>query len=225
MIQLNLKNGTFVCPFCGHAQAYNFNRYVEQNGPNGNRTPIERQYQESSFAFFTLICSNDSCRKVSVTAINRSNEKQIDIVPKVVIKEYPDYIPEQIRKDYYEANLILEDSPRASATLLRRCLQGMIHDFWNIHEKNLNAEISCLKDKVSPMQWKAIDGIRSIGNIGAHMESDVNCIIDIEPHEAKKLLLLIDLLLDKWYIARHDEEQLFTDISEIADDKEKKRRK
>ena len=57
------------------------------------------------------------------------------------------------------------------------------------------------------------------------MEADVNCIIDIEPHEARKLLLLIDLLLDKWYVARHDEEQLFSDISNIADDKEKKRSK
>lgn len=80
---------------------------------------------------------------------------------------------------------IIELSPKAAATLFRRCLQGMIHDFWNIHEKNLNAEITELQDKVPSSMWKALDGIRKIGNIGAHMESDVNLIVDIDISEAK----------------------------------------
>ncbi len=44
----------------------------------------------------------------------------------------------------------------------------MIHDFWGIYEKNLNAEITTLKDKVTSAQWAALDGLRKIGNIGAH---------------------------------------------------------
>ena len=168
---------------------------------------------------------NKSCKKLSVVAINRTTNRQIDIVPKVVIKEFPDYIPTQIRNDYYEASLIIEDSPKAAATLLRRCLQGMIHDFWGIQEKNLNAELTELKARVSDAQWKAIDGVRRIGNIGAHMESDVNTIIDVEAGEANKLLKLIELLLDKWYIARHDEEQLLSEIANIAETKERKRAK
>ena len=51
------------------------------------------------------------------------------------------------------------------------------------------------------------------------MESDVNVIIDVDPDEAQKLLKLIELLVDKWYISRHDEEQLLYDITAIADDK------
>jgi hypothetical protein len=47
----------------------------------------------------------------------------------------PDYIPEQIKDDYYEACSILNLSPKASATLARRCLQGMIRDFWGITKK------------------------------------------------------------------------------------------
>ncbi|MEO2798510.1 DUF4145 domain-containing protein, partial [Flavonifractor plautii] len=122
------------------------------------------------------------------------------------------------------ANMILEASPKAAATLLRRCLQGMIHDYWEIHEKNLNAEITSLKDKVPPAQWKALDALRKVGNIGAHMEKDVNLIIDIEPDEAKKLLKLIELLFEKWYIARHDEETLLSDIVGIADEKDAERK-
>ncbi len=140
------------------------------------------------------------------------------------MKHYPEYIPEPIRRDYEEANLILERSPKAAATLLRRCLQGMIHDFWKINEKNLNAEITQLKEKVSPTLWQAIDGLRKIGNIGAHMEKDVNLIIDIEPDEAKKLLRLIEMLFEKWYVERHKEEVLLGEIVGIAEDKEKQRK-
>ena len=140
------------------------------------------------------------------------------------MKHYPDYIPEQIRKDYEEANLILERSPKAAATLLRRCLQGMIHDFWGIKEKNLNAEVTQLKGKVNLIQWQAIDRLRKIGNIGAHMEKDVNLIVDIEPDEAKKLLRLIEMLLDKWYITRHEEEDLLNEIVGIAKSKEEQRK-
>ncbi len=219
MIEIDFINRTYVCPFCGHTQAYANSHDSVENGFYRNCSPIPEKYQESSFEIYTLACNNSSCKRISVTAINRTTKKQIDIVPQVTMKHYPEYIPEQIRRDYEEANMILEASPKAAATLLRRCLQGMIHDYWEIHEKNLNAEITALKDKVSPTQWKALDGLRKIGNIGAHMENDVNLIIEIEPDEAKKLLKLIELLFEKWYIARHDEEMLLADIAEISDEK------
>lgn len=57
-------------------------------------------------------------------------------------------------------------------------------------------EITALQSLVPPAQWKAIDSLRSVGNIGAHMESDVNVIIDVDPDEAQKLLKLIELLID-----------------------------
>jgi len=140
------------------------------------------------------------------------------------MRQYPDYVPEQIRRDYEEANLILEASPKAAATLLRRCLQGMIRDFWSVKKENLYAEINAIQGKVTPTQWKALDGLRKIGNIGAHMEQDVNLIIDIGTDEAKKLLRMIEMLFEKWYIARHDEEALCVDISAIADKKAQQRR-
>ena len=224
MIQHDFKNLTYTCPFCGHAQAYGNSYDIIGNGKYKNSSPIPEKYQESSFVIYTFYCSNTKCQRASVTAINRTTGQQIDIVPRAVIKQWPSYIPEQIRQDYEEACLILESSPKASATLLRRCLQGMIHDYWNIHEKNLNAEITALKDKVTPTQWKALDGLRKIGNIGAHMENDVNLIIDIDTNEAKSLLKLIELLMEKWYVARHDEEELFSNISAIAAEKDTARK-
>lgn len=224
MIEIDFENRTYVCPFCGHAQAYYSTHDSVQNGRYKNTSPIPDENQESSFVIHTFECNNNACQKIAVTAINRTTKRQIDLVPQVVMRRYPDYIPQQIRLDYEEAALILEDSPKAAATLLRRCLQGMIHDYWEIHEKNLNAEITSLKDKVPSAQWKALDALRKVGNIGAHMEKDVNLIIDIEPDEAKKLLKLIELLFEKWYIARHDEEALLSDIVGIADEKNAERK-
>ena len=73
--------------------------------------------------------------------------------------------------------------------------------------------------------WKALDGIRKIGNIGAHMEQDVNLIVDIDISEAKKLQKLIELLFDKWYITRHDEEELYNDITDTSNKKQAEREK
>ena len=73
--------------------------------------------------------------------------------------------------------------------------------------------------------WNALDGLRKIGNIGAHMETDVNLIIDIDVSEAKKLKKLIELLFDKWYITRHDEEALYNTITDTSNKKQAEREK
>ena len=75
------------------------------------------------------------------------------------------------------------------------------------------------------MQWHVLDGVRRIGNIGAHMEKDINVIIDIDPEEAEKLIKLIELLLDQWYINRHEQELLYSDIIEIDNNKQSARKK
>ena len=101
----------------------------------------------------------------------------------------------------------------------------MIRDFWDIKENNLSAAITALENKIPAMQWHVLDGVRRIGNIGAHMEKDINVIIDIDPEEAEKLIKLIELLLDQWYINRHEQELLYSDIIEIDNNKQSARKK
>ena len=226
MIQINFENRTYICPFCGHEQVFSYSCDVVTNGffSKEDAEKIPEAYRKSSFVIYTFRCNNEKCKGISVTAINRISRKQIDLVPQVVMKHYPDYIPEAIRKDYEEANLIIESSPKAAATLLRRCLQGMIRDYWKIREETLYKEINGLEGKVSSAQWNAIDALRKLGNIGAHMEKDVNMIVDIDIDESRKLLKLIELLLEKWYITRHDEEELLARITDIADEKDAMRK-
>ena len=126
---------------------------------------------------------------------------------------------------YEEACSIVNLSPKASATLSRRCLQGMIRDFFQVSKANLFEEINAIKDKIPTEQWAVLDGLRRIGNIGAHMERDINLIVDIEPGEAQKLIKLIELLLQQWYIERHNQQELYADIIGIDQAKQQERKK
>ena len=128
----------------------------------------------------------------------------------------PDYVPEAIRQDYIEALLVLNQSPKASATLSRRCLQGMIRDYWGIRKSTLNEEMKALQSKVDSSVWNAIEGVRQAGNIGAHMEKDVNVMIGVSRDEAQTLIALVRLLVSEWYIARHNREQLLKSVSDIG---------
>jgi hypothetical protein len=138
------------------------------------------------------------------------------LVPEANTKPFPDYIPSQLRDDYYESCLIKDKSPKASATLARRCLQGIIRDFWGIKKKNLFEEIAALEEKIDTATWKAIDSVRKVGNIGAHMEKDVSIIIDVEPEEAELLIWLIETLFEEWYIEKHVREEKMKQIADLA---------
>lgn len=126
------------------------------------------------------------------------------IFPEGITRQYPDYIPQQLRDDYEEACKIVDLSPKASATLARRCLQGMIRDFHHIKKGSLFEEVNALNGVIEPALWDAIDAVRNIGNIGAHMEKDVNVIVDIDPDEARQLIGLIEMLFDEWYVQREE---------------------
>jgi len=131
-------------------------------------------------------------------------------------KTLPEYVPEAVRNDFNEAHQILLFSPKASATLARRCLQGMIRDFWGITKNRLVDEIAELKAKVEPEVWDAIEAVRTTGNIGAHMEKDVNVIVDIDKDEAETILGLIEMLIEEWYVNRYNREERLQKVKAIG---------
>lgn len=216
---------SFICPFCNNVVASSTEtiRTYESSFTHAD-TSNSGFHPTSNIHTHFFFCPN--CRNISITMDGNGDFKNINnlsIFPSSRAKHFPSYIPKSIREDYEEAYSIVHLSPKASSTLSRRCLQGMIRDFWGISKSRLIDEINELQSVVSSSQWKAIDSLRKIGNIGAHMESDINTIVDVDPDEAEKLLKLIELLIDKWYIARHDEEELLSDISGIAINKSKQK--
>ncbi len=177
-------------------------------------------------------CPNPACRKYQLQAWlydarpgayglekkgdNAKPTQHWALVPDSSASIFPDFVPQQIRDDYTEACRIVSLSPKAAATLARRCLQGMIRDVWNVKKKNLAAAIDALKKKVEPDVWKAIDGVRTLGNIGAHMERDVNLIVGVDPKEAEILLRLIEALVEDWYVKPRERKALYATVSNVA---------
>lgn len=180
-----------------------------------------------------VVCPNPHCRQQTVSLrIYEYFPKQYStgktlfqwkLLPESEAKPFPGYIPLQILNDYREACLIRNKSPKASATLSRRCLQGIIRDFWQIKKSRLVDEINELQDKIDPITWDAINSVRHVGNIGAHMEKDVNLIIDVEPEEAGLLIWLIETLLTDWYITRYEREQRMSGLVKLAEKKKQEK--
>jgi hypothetical protein len=73
------------------------------------------------------------------------------------------------------------------------------------------------------LTWNSIDATRKIGNIGAHMEKDINLIIDVDPEEASILIQLIELLIIEWYVYKHERELKLKSIIDISQTKEIKK--
>jgi hypothetical protein len=218
----------WTCPYCNRDCTI---------GDNDNRLIQGYQYISKEYNYYKgiitiIICPNPQCRQqiisLDIYVTNEFGNSQVKTVyswklkPESRAKPFPNYIPEQLRKDYEEACLIQDKSPKASATLSRRCLQGMIRDFWNIRKGRLIDEIDELKNFLDDLTWNAINSVRQMGNIGAHMEKDVNLIIDVDPEEAGLLIYLIETLFKEWYIARYEKKEKMKALVKIASDKKEK---
>ena len=200
-----------------------------------NEFDKDNKYGVQVFNVNVFICPNDECKEYTLFAwlVDRQYiitlgsstykdskaKKHWQLIPEGKVKVFPSYIPSPILEDYREACLIRELSPKASATLARRCLQGIIRDYWGISKSKLKDEIDALKEKLDADTWDAIDGVRNIGNIGAHMEKDINIIIEVGPREAQLLIELIETLLREWYINRYERKKRMEAIKTIASEK------
>lgn len=210
-----------LCPYCQHHFVISDQNHDDVHGKlfkrDGSKTV-------KTFRLLHTVCPNPDCQK-SILAINLSylddygRRKEIltrKLMPDSISKTYPDYIPLQLREDYEEACKIVDLSPKASATLSRRCLQGIIRDYFCITKSRLVDEVNALQGIIEPELWDAIDGLRKVGNIGAHMEKDVDLIINIEPEEARQLIWLLETLLDSLYVHREEMRKRLKAIPGIA---------
>lgn len=229
---------SWTCPHCQRPQVLtNQNRSSEDH-------IIQIGYLSDWKAFRStaIACLNEECRKMTLLGslyprtggshptILGGPERTWRLIPDSAAKPQPSYIPPAIVQDYEEACRVRDLSPKASATLARRCLQGMIRDFCGISKPTLFKEIAELRNQidsgsapkgVTHESVDAIDAVRSVGNIGAHMEKDVGLIVDIEPGEAQMLIDLLEMLLDEWYVERDKRTRRLAQIMALSAQKAK----
>jgi hypothetical protein len=207
-----MNDFNWTCPHCERAVTISFARITT----NHHVLHIENADGRRSFESRFIVCPNPECSKFTLTAALHESARgsqgeryfakleEWNLIPNSKAKTFPAYIPQPILDDYREACLIRDLSPKASATLARRCLQGIIRNFWDTKPRRLVDEIDEIKSNVDPLTWEAIDAVRKLGNIGAHMEKDINVIVDVDPEEAELLIGLIETVLREWYVAREE---------------------
>jgi len=227
-----MASRNFKCPYCNHPTTITDPNYFQ----SWEKIEIAKsKLGDIGFFVQAITCPNTECSKLWLRAelcntyrqggtwgdwMKSSVIQSWQLLPESEAKVLPDYIPQPIQQDYYEACRIRDLSPKASATLARRCLQGMIRDFWGIKKARLKDEVDDLEEKVDSDVWDSIDAVRSVGNIGAHMEKDINVIVDVEPGEAQLLIGLIEQLVDDWYVARESRRKRTEELKKLAADKE-----
>jgi hypothetical protein len=186
-----------------------------------------------------VVCPNNNCRKATLTiwvkpttghqaflepVQGSSVEIFRRVIPRSQARTFPDYVPAPIREDYEEACAIKEDSPKAAATLARRALQGIIRDFYRVKPGRLYDEIEALKDKIDEDIYESIDTVRRVGNIGAHMEKDINVIVEVDEGEATLLIELVETLIEDCYIARHKKQEKLARLKALGTKKDEQRK-
>ncbi len=233
---MNIEPFSWKCPFCGQTSTVTSINYHQQ----GNALFCGAKGGAEYFVTLRAIqCPNGDCHELSLGAELSTAEYSLgnhyagetietwQLRPRSSAKPLPSYVPEEIRNNYTEACLIQFDSPKASAAMSRRCLQGIIRDYWEIPSNkrgNLGAEISYIKEKVDPSTFDSIIAVREVGDIGAHMTKNVDTIVNVEPEEAALLIELIETLIDDWYVARHKRDERNKKLRETADDKKLKQK-
>lgn len=233
-----LSDNSYQCPFCnnyfplnGYTSNYNtfsfknegkIDYYLENN-------PVKISNSDEfkdAILIRKMLCPACDKNIIKLKGLGKDVKSiELSVYPDSSAKQFPEYIPSSIKQDYEEACKIVNLSPKASATLSRRCLQGMIRDYWNISGKNnLFQEIDAISDKVTPQVRQVLDSVRQLGNIGAHMEKDINLIVDIDAGEAQQLINLIEYLMEQWYIHRYESELMLASIIDINQTKQEERK-
>jgi hypothetical protein len=159
---------SWMCPFCNQPAT------ITNYSTSSDDHQFNRDNKQGNLVLRTeiVVCPNPRCREYKIVAglykhtytgstwtISKDAIEEWLLRPRSLSKPFPAYIPQAILDDYREACLIVSDSPKASATLSRRCLQGIIRDFWKTSKPRLIDEIKGLEGMIDVSEASAILGL------------------------------------------------------------------
>ena len=151
-----------------------------------------------------------SCRALSIWIYNRLVHPSVGGAPPANSD-----LPEDIRLDYDEASIILDQSPRGAAALLRLAIQKLCKELGQ-SGKNINADIAALvADGLDPRVQKALDAVRVIGNNAVHPGQ-----IDLRDDRATAAMLfgLLNIIAEKLISVPKHIDEVYAALPEAARD-------
>ncbi len=227
VIKPEFNKSAFTCPHCQVVAQmkfvipYRIKQYVEENLPNiestqyltsenveikmNNIRTIMADYER----FANVFCVCRYCQKISIWI----DEKMV--YPKKRLTPLPNEdLPDDIKADYEEASLIVQDSPRAACALLRLALQKLMIKEMD-ENKNLDKAIQSLVDKkiINESLQKALDSVRVIGNSAVHPnELDIKDDIDT----ALSLFAILNFIAEKMISDKRKIDELYDKLPNTA---------
>jgi hypothetical protein len=221
------------CPHCDHKVTVSDERF----SASVHQLHIDNKAGKIALRSQFIVCPNTECQRPTLTvSIHKFSSQGSSwtiawpaietrtLIPRSDSRAFPEFVPESIRRDYEEACLIRELSPKSAATLARRALQGILRDFYKAKPGRLVDEINALEQRMEPELFEAIHGVRKVGNIGAHMEADINVIVDVDPDEAGLLIELVETMIEETYVRREQRRSRLQKVAALSQAKEQERK-
>ena len=126
------------------------------------------------------------------------------VYPAANVRPIPPDVGDPYKQDFIEACTVLENSPKASAALSRRCLQAILRDKASTKSRDLYDQIEEVinSGKVPSHICEDLHAVRQVGNFAAHAmkSTTTGTILDVEAGEAEWNLDVLELLFDFYFV-------------------------
>ena len=181
--------GEYHCPHCG-VYAKQFWSHINARNIWGGYTSISAQsHFEENLPPIWTVSSCEHCKDKAIWL-----EEKMIYPQKIEVNSPNDDLSEEIIKDYLEAALVFNFSPRAAAAILRLALQKLCKQLGEKGD-NINHDIGELVKKgLNPQIQKSLDILRITGNNAVH-PGEIN--LDEESDLVLKLFELINFIAEK----------------------------
>ncbi|MDE0724580.1 MAG: DUF4145 domain-containing protein [Alphaproteobacteria bacterium] len=239
-------NKTWACPSCRQKQ-------VLQSENHDLRSVYAETYPESfEDSKFTHVraelfsqridCINEECKQgayydgviMYMTNYRPASSTKLLGLSDLRCLNYPiqlkafkaDDIPAHIMEDYKESKLIVQNSPKSAAVLIRRAMHSVMIDFYGAKGDHLKGDIDALeKDESIHIDSTIIDvfrGLKDKGNIGAHLKTKGDDILEISLEDASLMIDMFELIVEYTYDQRFDKKKRLNAFLGEALEEEKK---
>ena len=133
---------------------------MDARPPRRRRVP---RYRRSSLALSWVLIADQGTtwQQIPFAGRRACPRSAVPRTPRGSTRPIPAVVPPPYKDDFAEACMVLNDSPKASAALSRRCLQAILRDIAKTKSKNLADQI---------------DEVIGSGSVPPHIQGELDAI-------------------------------------------------